>query len=327
MSNALPNEARLDIVLRRMLLAGRNAALAAYQQLLELGDGATPEAVWHKPGYSGSGTNAVTTLDVASQNAADAVRLAEIPVAGIIGEENNLRVPCTIPGEPGNYFYCTVDGGDGTNHFTQCLEQGVEPDGFYVMVGVVVNGRITAAGVLDIFDRQERITRLFAADGQVRKSIGSHVTNLSVQPRTTRLLRGKVVTRGDITDYHPLVRQIMNKFHDSRIVHAPSLSIAYTSGLLWDEAQAGPTDTEDPFVLHLQGPGYNTGWDNTPIQGIDLALGITYLRPSEDGCALQEFIPPLYIEPERRAECWVKVHRSRLPQLAEIVPLLLLPVT
>ena len=94
----------------------------------------------------------------------------------------------------------------------------------------------------------------------------------------------------------------------------PDLSIGVTMGNLWSDAH----------VAQLQGAGHYSPWDNAPIIGFDEPVGIVHLRPTADGEALEQFRIPVPGRVVRRPSHVLSLHRSRLPQLAEAVPVQLL---
>lgn len=82
----------------------------------------------------------VTDVDVAAQAFFAEHLVREFPGVGIIGEED-LRVPCTLPGRS---VYWTVDPLDGSVAFSEYA-----PHGFGVMLALVEEGEVVASCIGD----------------------------------------------------------------------------------------------------------------------------------------------------------------------------------
>ena len=95
-----------------------------------------------KNGYDGAAGDLVTTADNAAQKVYVEAFAKAFPGIGLIGEEDGLNTPCTIPGAD---IYITIDPLDGTKAFARNESHGVG-----TMVGVVENGKVVAGYVGDV---------------------------------------------------------------------------------------------------------------------------------------------------------------------------------
>ena len=292
----------IDAIVTTMLDAGMRAAGNAVK-------GGSVIEVIAKDAYDGTVDGDITTTaDLAAQDACEKVRQEQTPWAGVIAEELGLRVASTLPG--GNDAYWTYDGVDGTKRLEKLLREGQKLNGIATMVAFVYNGRVVAAAIGDIFDPTGPVYRLRADGGGVElQRVGGQPVNLGAMHRPTPITEGGVLVRGRSENYHPLVSGLLTRLSGKWEPHS-NLSIGLSMGRLW----------ADDIVLHVQSPGNHTPWDNTPYDGIAQALGIVYLRPSEDGTTLEQFIPPRYLQVTPRPTCVLAMHQSRLSQLRALVP-------
>jgi fructose-1,6-bisphosphatase/inositol monophosphatase family enzyme len=290
----------IDAIVTTMLDAGMRAAEGAVK-------GGSVIEVIAKDAYDGTVDGDITTTaDLAAQAACEKVRQEQTPWAGVIAEELGLREPSTLPGHDA---YWTYDGVDGTKRLEKLLREGQALNGIATMVAFVYDGRVVAAAIGDIFDPSGPVYRLRASGNIVElQRTGLQPVNLGTMLRPTPITQGRVLVRGRLENYHPLVSSLLNKLSGEREPHS-NLSIGLSMARLW----------ADDIVLHVQSPGNHTPWDNTPYDGIAQEVGIMYLRPTEDGTALEQFIPPRYLYVTPRPTCVLAVHRARLSQLRALV--------
>lgn len=267
-----------------------------------------PDDAVSKDSYDGTvGGDIAMPADDAAQSVYEEARERQLPWAGMLAEERLVRVLCSLPGYEGSWHaYVTADGLDGTKRYRSGAKSGIS-----TMVAFVYGGEVRFAAVHDVY--RDEVFWLSANDGHVWwvDATGRQRVDISVAPRAGTLAQMPFLTRGDRTTYHPLIERLVGLLPGEDCNHFEKhTSIGLSMAELWF----------DDAGIHIQAPGFWTPWDDTPTIGIGLALGMVWLRPSEDGLALEEFVPPLVHEVTRRPECLVIIHRSRLDELDTLVP-------
>lgn len=282
---------QLDATLLRMVRA-------AMREVREC----TSTDVFLKTAYDGTPEGDVaTSADHAAQAACESIRQAEMPWAGVIAEEDGLVVEGELIKGVRGYF--TFDGMDGTKRYSRGVRNGIAS-----MIGYVHGTTIVAAAVGEVFT--DTVYALQAVTGKVVKiAPDGGVQNLSALPRTILLADGDTLARGSFSKHHPLVLKLLEGL--PLFTWYKDLSIGMSMAQLWN----------DDVVLHIQSRGTHTPWDDTPVTAIGQALGMVWLRPDADGQALEVYEPSLVDRVMPRTHGIVMVHRSRLDELAAVVPI------
>jgi fructose-1,6-bisphosphatase/inositol monophosphatase family enzyme len=98
-----------------------------------------------KSGYDGSDGDLVTSADRKAQEVYPRGLNECFPGIGIVAEEDDVFVPCTLPGTDA---YFTLDPLDGTKAFARRQSHGVG-----TMIALVVDGAVASAFVGDVMSR------------------------------------------------------------------------------------------------------------------------------------------------------------------------------
>ncbi|PJA46409.1 hypothetical protein CO174_00135 [Candidatus Uhrbacteria bacterium CG_4_9_14_3_um_filter_50_9] len=178
---------------------------------------------------------------------------------GMIGEEDDLRIPCVIPGHD---VYFTCDPYDGTGAMKRGQSHGVG-----TMVALVCDGKVVAALVGDT-NSQELYYFRPGSDKTHRIKLRSQTSNELV-----------------IDDQLPLAEQVLllrsMPFELSRVIQAMVVdqgkelfkkavatngSIGVSMAQLWKGEVGGA-------VMAL---GNSTPWDTSPVIGLSLRLGFDF---------------------------------------------------
>lgn len=265
-----------------------------------------------KTSYAGVSNGDVYFMaDLDAQAAYEVGCQRAFPWAGLIAEEGLLRLPCNLPFQVGRdnpfFAYLTADGMCGSKAYGEKKRAGVATMGSFVY-----DGRVVGAVVSSVYGAD---TYWMMADSKVVKLERPRGTQIDLTqlPRSRPLRESRVVVRGDVGAYPPIIRQMLGQSEPPEKLRVWSLrhySIGLSMALLW----------RDEVRMHLQAPGFDTPWGTTPIDGISQALGMVRLRPTLDNRALVKYQPPLVTEIVRRDHCIVTLHESRLPELRRLIP-------
>ncbi len=242
-------------------------------------------AVETKPGYDGTpGADVVTAADRFAQGVFMGMRADLLPGLGVIAEEGELHVECTLPGEP---VVITVDPIDGSRQLKRLLEDPSLPrDGVAIMIGVRVGDRVVGAYILDLFKGD--LLALNPATGMVTYHIFGRGVPRVVQPfswapagwlNTGTLLMGDNQTPAT----HGPLLQMLTRPVDQGGAFGKVVPIGHSFALTL------PAMIKEEAVGAVRrNPGFSTPWDDTPMIGICNALGIdTYYVLDH---LLQEFV-------------------------------------
>jgi fructose-1,6-bisphosphatase/inositol monophosphatase family enzyme len=252
-----------------------------------------------KEHYSGTMDDVVTSADKAAQKVyVDAFEKA-FPGYGFIGEENGMNTPCTIPGEN---IYVTCDPLDGTKAFVRQESQGVGS-----MLAVVRNGVVIAAYVGDVntgeiygFDPEH------PTPTRTRFGVTTDLVHKTDRPLHTRYI---LLNTPSYRFPKPVQKFILTPeegglFSDT-IVTGGSYGI--TLARLW----------KNEVALVLKDPAFRTPWDETPILGMNQALGIVTIKIDPVTCAaeLLEIAPPTEVCQVPHIE--IMAHKDHAPAILE----------
>ena len=247
-----------------------------------------------KAGADGAMDDMLTSADLKAQEVYLRSLRECFPTCGVIGEENEVDIKPVPP----TTAHFTIDPLDGTKAFVRRQSHGVG-----TMIALVDGTSVLAAYVGDINTREiygfrpgsERAYRITDFDA---------VEPLEASSRTKKPLRQRTaLLRDPPEDYSELSRSFIAAMSTFQI-DGGSIGI-WTSRLWKDEVGAA-----------LLPAGWETPWDSSPVIGISRQVGLTFLKPSANGKAWEEFDPPVPTERFRREHDVLILPRARLRELA-----------
>lgn len=215
-----------------------------------------------KMGYSGMPDDVFTSADTATQEIYLRGFRECFPGYGVIGEEDGLNIPCTIPGED---LYFTIDPLDGTKAYKRMQSYGIG-----TMIALVdgKTDEVLSAYIGDPFSMEVfgyrpggtkawRINKL-DVNTQLPDSFGDEISLL-----TCGIAR-------EHKQETPICQHLLNSSKKCMIEGG---SIGITFSRLWTG--------ECTYVLLV--PTWVTPWDETPLIGISRLLGYEYWTVNETG--------------------------------------------
>lgn len=236
----------------------------------------------------------------------DGIRKGRMQSTGVYAPVTGEQQPADDPDG-----YWTFNGISGCDELRHQLAKGKSLSAVRNVASTaafVSGGKVVAAGIRSFVG--EISVRLHATNGaavyvtagEVIDLSGEHVRRASQQGNTAIMYGGKEY-------YGALLEQVA--LHYDWKLHPSRSSIGLSIMRFW----AGEA------ALHVQAPCTATPWNDAPWIGINRAIGIVCLRPSSDGLAFEEFEPEVSTSATPRPYCVLSVHRTRLRQLGNIVPL------
>lgn len=241
------------------------------------------------------GRDFVTSADRAAQAIYMGMIRECLPGYGIIAEEDDLRVPCTLEGQK---IWVTVDPLDGTRAFMRRQSQGIG-----TMVALVTEDEVISAYVGDVITREIYGYR-------------------PESPKAHRISRYSIGEELEVDEARPLARQycllhtepgtfskraqrlFMSKDRAFGSFEITRGSVGIEFARLWKGEVGG--------ILTL--PGVVTPWDFCPLLGISRRLGFAFLAIRDDGLVRVE--PPVIRDHHRLDDEFVIVHESRIEEIS-----------
>ncbi|MBI5126261.1 MAG: hypothetical protein HZA80_00630 [Candidatus Taylorbacteria bacterium] len=228
-----------------------------------------------KTHYDGVREDIVTTADRAAQEVYITHFTKYLPGFGLVGEEDGLRRPCTIPHDD---VYITIDPLDGTKAFARGQSHGVG-----TMVGVVRGGKIVAGFVGDVntgeiygFDPENPVP--------IRTRFG--VDQVLASDTSMPLARRYVMSNTSPTEFSRQVRKILFKHSQGGLckdVEVLGGSYGTFFARLW----------KGEVAILLLDPAHSTPWDEVPVLGISKALGVVYFRINPETLEVHDCDPAI----------------------------------
>lgn len=254
-----------------------------------------------KAGHDGELNDMVTTADKAAQKIYVKMLTECFPRYGIVAEEEDLAVACTLPGEIKMFF--TVDPLDGTKAFARKQSHGIG-----TMISLVCMNEVVAAYVGDavsqeIFGFRPGSTKVH------RISEFEYHEILAIKPKF-RLAQQYVLMLTGRRKRSFVIRELVAPQEDGGLFRGAEIaggSIGTNMARLW-KGEVGAV------VLN---PGHNTPWDFCPIVGISKQLGFVFLRAEER--KLVQFEPEICTQVRKSEHDVLVVHQTRLAELGPIV--------
>ncbi len=249
-----------------------------------------------KRAYDGEMDDLVTSADKKAQEFYLAEITRNFPGVGIVGEENNLRQPCTLAGVNA---YFTLDPLDGTKAFARKQSNGVA-----TMIALVVDGVVIAVCVGDVntgevyaYVGNKVPTRIrFGVEGALRQA----AKPLKVQ---------YVLLNNSLRKYPSCIHKIGDGevngglFKDMEIGGG---SAGLLAARLWKGEIGG----------YIFAPAHDTPWDTTPIVGMNNALGLVHIKIYDDGL-WEEYNPALPIKVVEKNFVEVVLRRENLAEFVD----------
>lgn len=247
-----------------------------------------------KTGYDGTMNDVVTSADRAAQEIY-VRRLAEcFPGFGIIAEEAELSIPCTL--DSANAYF-TVDPLDGTKAFKR-----KQSDGIGTMLALVINGDIVAAYIGDVTTGE--IYGYRPGSNKVHRIAEFGIETLTIS-RNSLLKNQYLLLRRRPEEYSDRMRKIFAAPEDGGLfkdIEITGGSIGISMARLWKSEIGG----------HVLKPSHVTPWDETPIIGICEKLGFLFIEIRDNGYSVVDILPQKQVV-ERNREILV-IHESRFPE-------------
>ena len=244
-----------------------------------------------KEHYSGTSEDLVTSADKAAQKIYIKAITECFPGYGVIAEEDNLRIPCSLEGKE---LYFTVDPLDGTKAFARRQSTGVG-----TMIALMRGDEVIAAYVGDVMTQE---IYGFRPDSPKAHRISEFEISEELTARARNLKEtGYLLLRANPWECGTNLDALRRFFKG---IEVEGGSIGITFARLWKQEVA---------ALLLQ-PGYETPWDSAPIIGISRKLGFAFLEAAPDGSLTETAFPiPRQVTP--RPQVVLVIHQSYLEQL------------
>lgn len=227
-----------------------------------------------KIGYTGNLDDWFTDVDTGAQKEFIRLLKENFPGYGIIAEEDDFFLECTIPGKS---LYFTIDPLDGTKAFRR-----KQSHGFGTMIALIDGEEVIAACIGDVptgemyyfrpkSDNVHHMTRRNQPQGFNGPDAG--------KPLSDRY----ALIREHPEVYHPLVQRIL-KPHGKGLVkgfQTADGSIGVSMARLW----------KDEVAMAILVKGTQTPWDWAPVLGISKKLGFKFFHTADDGTGFTAILP------------------------------------
>ncbi|NUM25958.1 MAG: hypothetical protein HUU49_05105 [Candidatus Buchananbacteria bacterium] len=247
-----------------------------------------------KQGYSGEMDDLVTTADKLAQEVYVRMITECFPNFGAVGEENNLRIECSLPDTD---IWFTVDPLDGTKAFGRRQSFGIG-----TMISLVCNGEVIAAYIGDVMTQE--IFGFRPDSDQAHRISEFHIAEtLTINP-AHKLANQWLLLRELPSEHSQHVRDVIDRQVFKNVSMAEG-SIGLSMARLWKGEVGGA-------VLK---PGPNTPWDFCPILGISQKLGFEFLRSDHAGDTWAIDDPKPQKQTVFTEHEWLIIHRSRISEL------------
>lgn len=216
-----------------------------------------------KVGYDGASEDMVTSADTRAQ-AGYLRSLREcFPDFGIVGEEDNLRVPCQLDGVEA---YFTLDPVDGTKALVRRQSHGIG-----TMISLVINGQVVSAWVGDIMTQEvygyrpesEKVHRISEMD------VAEHLVFNSSKDLSTR----HVLLHDPLHEYSKFSRSLITGGEAFKAYEVMGGSVGIWLARLW-KGEVGAAALP---------PSHETPWDHAPILGISEQMGFRFVEIDPSG--------------------------------------------
>lgn len=217
-----------------------------------------------KQGYEGE-ADILTSADRMAQEIYVKLIGEYFPGFGIIAEEDNLNITCTLPNMNA---YITIDPLDGTRAWTRD-----QPYGVASMVALVIDGEIVCVWIgdvntLDVYGYRPDSPKVHRISGK------NGVKNLVNVERTLPLHRTKALIREEHYKFAPVIQRLLEVDGPFKGYETASGSIGLSSMRFCSDVTLG---------AHISIGRTHTPWDETPFTGMYQRLGIARVLAGPDG--------------------------------------------
>lgn len=217
----------------------------------------------HKDHLDTARADLVTTADFEAQRIYLRVLKRCFPKFGVVAEEDELRIPCTMTDRA---LWFTLDPLDGTKAFARRQSSGVG-----TMVALVDDGEVVAGYVGDVMTQEIYGFRPGASVYRISEYNQPEILRKKERP----LDKAYLLLREQPKTSPPAIAQLYARFKG---IDVEGGSIGISFARLW----------KGEVEALLMGPHFSTPWDSAPIIGISRRLGYRFLRIEADG-RIQEF--------------------------------------
>jgi len=213
-----------------------------------------------------TGTDYAINAGKAAQDNYIRLILSFLPGIGIVAEEGELNIPCTIPGHD---IFFTIDPDDGSKALARRQSYNIGS-----MLSLVYDGEVVAACIGDVMTRETYVFKPISGSiiGRISKisEVGFYEElridrdkNLSDQ----RLLLTEMPS-GYSANAELLIEQVSDGVGLFKSYEIESGSIGIMMARLWKGEVGGM----------LLAPCYETPWDRCPVYGINKRMGFVGLN-------------------------------------------------
>ncbi len=200
-----------------------------------------------------------TNADIRAQEHYVTQITTHFPGYGIIAEENELILPCTLTDKKA---YFTIDPVDGTKAFRRKQSNGIG-----TMLSLIEDGVIIAAYVGNVTTGE--IYACNPGSTEVERHMYGKIHILTVEEKP--LIDQYLLLRWKVEKLSPFGRQVAQAPDSTALFRSYEIeggSIGISMARLWKQEVAA-------VILE---PGYETPWDICPLLGMNKALGIVCYR-------------------------------------------------
>jgi fructose-1,6-bisphosphatase/inositol monophosphatase family enzyme len=254
-----------------------------------------------KVDYKPDREDVVTSADLNAQKVILYSLTFHFPGVGIIAEEEDLIVPCTIPNTDA---YFTVDPLDGTKAFIRRSSHGVGS-----MISLVVDGKIEAVFIGDVMSL-EIYCYYPGPDGVLRLYAGLNHKKLLEVDKSKGLSSRYLLLREHPEHFHESIGALTRLPKNGGLFKSIEIqkgSIGSCMARLW-KGEVGAVLLES---------GKNTPWDHNPIIGMSQKLGFVFLQFDREKCRwFDRKVGPIKEIEEWNTETLV-LHESRLAEFGQ----------
>jgi len=247
-----------------------------------------------------------TNADVGAQQIYLKCLKSSFPGYGIVAEESELSIPCTLPGK--NLWF-SVDPLDGTSAFERKQSQGIG-----TMLALMEDNHVLAVYVGDVMTGE--VYSYIQPDGppiRFENDPGTDIQQLEIDEYKP-LFRQHLLLRAPVAKLSPLAQRLATHgkeklFKSHEIANG---SIGISTARLWKGEVGG-------VILY---PGKQTPWDTCPLIGMNKRLGFfTFNITSET----RHSSTPGFdlVDPKPSMETYqypleqLVIHKTRLAEFAE----------
>jgi fructose-1,6-bisphosphatase/inositol monophosphatase family enzyme len=258
--------------------------------------------VFPKVGYSGKMDDVVTSTDIKGQRLYNEWITKRFPFFGVVGEEDELQIPCSLEDQD---IWIALDPIDGTRAFVR-----KEPFGVSTMLALVVNGEVVGAYIGDAFTGELFYTRPGSSKVHALTPDRSQtIHRLLLAPPTNETLSEKyLILREHPTDYSPLAQKLANPLKHNGLfknVEISSGSIGLNFARVWGATCGGI----------LMRPGTKTPWDTLPVLGICNKLGYVWFRILDETNTIEAHTPLVLPRPYYQPHETLVIHQNKVEDL------------